>query len=201
MRTLLQAIWVFITDLGDTAVTVPLALLTCCFLGAVHELRLAFGLGLAILGCAGATSILKLVLAACEHQLTIPGLSSPSGHTAMSTAVYGSMCLLIATSSPPVVRALVSAGGRVLIAGIAASRFVLRHHTPSEVAVGLIIGLVAVIGFRLVLGDRHGTALPIQWLLGAAFITVTLLHGDHWSAEPALRDLTWFFQFLVPICG
>jgi membrane-associated phospholipid phosphatase len=192
--------WVFITNLGDTAVTLPLALLTCSFLAVARQTRLAFGWGLVILGCAGAISVLKLMLAVCDHRFAISGLYSPSGHTAMSTAVYGSMSVLIGRVSPPAARALVYLGGLALIANIAASRLALRLHTPAEVAVGLVIGLSAVIGFRMMLARERAVVLPIYWLIGAAAILVIFLHGERWPAEQALGELNWFIQFLIPIC-
>jgi membrane-associated phospholipid phosphatase len=193
--------WSFITNLGDTAVTMPLALLICSFLAVARQARLAFGWGLVIVGCAGAISMLKLLLAVCDHRFALSGLYSPSGHTAMSTAVYGSMCLLIGDVSPPASRALVYSGGLALIADIAASRLALHLHTPAEVAVGLVIGLSAVIGFRIMLAGQRPIVLPIQWLIGAAAILVILLHGEHWPAEQALGDLSRFIQLLVPICS
>src|SRR5438067_2196816 len=94
----LQAIWNFVTDFGDTAVTVPLAALMGCFLLAARQPRLAAGWALAIVGCAGAIGGLKLVLAACGYSLGVPGQASPSGHTAMSVAVYGGYAAVIGAS-------------------------------------------------------------------------------------------------------
>ncbi len=193
--------WVFITNLGDTAVTLPLALLTCSFLAVTRQTRLAFGWGLVMLGCTGAISVLKLVLAVCDHRFAISGLHSPSGHTAMSTAVYGSMSVLIARVSPAAVRVPVCLGGLALIVDIAASRLALRLHTPAEIAVGFVIGLSAVIGFRMMLAREPAVALPIHWFIGGAAILVIFLHGECWPAERALRELNWFIQFLIPICS
>ncbi len=192
--------WAFITNLGDTAVTVPLALLTCGFLCAWREVRLALGWGLAILGCAGVIAVLKLLLAACGHRLGVAGLLSPSGHSAMSAAVYGSLCLLIANPSPPLVRTMVYTVGALLIADIAASRVALRYHAPAEVAVGLIVGLVEVAVFRTILVKRPVTTLRVPWLVGAAAILVTLLYGTRWPAEQALGNLAAALQLLLPWC-
>jgi membrane-associated phospholipid phosphatase len=83
-------------------VTVPLAVLTCCFLVAESQLRLALVWSFAILGCAGVVGLLKLLLTARGPRPTFADMLSPSGHTAMSTAIYGSLSLVIARSSPPV---------------------------------------------------------------------------------------------------
>jgi membrane-associated phospholipid phosphatase len=197
----LQSIWLFLTNLGDSAVTVPLAVLTCCFLGAARQLRLALVWSFAILGCAGVIGVLKLLPAACGPGLALAGMLSPSGHTAMSTAIYGSLSLVIANSSPPVVRAVVYSGGILLISGIAASRLALGYHAPAEVAAGLIIGVGAVAGFRNILAKRPAITLPVKWLIGAAVILVPLLHEKRWPAEQALWDFAGLFQLLAPRCS
>ncbi|HXO02670.1 MAG TPA: hypothetical protein VN900_11475, partial [Stellaceae bacterium] len=93
--------WNFVTDFGDSAVTVPLALLTLIFMISAGQRRLAFGWVLAIGGCAIAIGALKLVFGACGPWLTTAAIVSPSGHTAMSTAVYGSLALLVAARLSP----------------------------------------------------------------------------------------------------
>jgi membrane-associated phospholipid phosphatase len=76
--------WKFITDFGDTAVTLPIAVLMAGFLLTAKHVRVAFAWCRA---CAGAIAALKLVLFACRHSLGISDLTSRSGHVAMSTAV------------------------------------------------------------------------------------------------------------------
>jgi membrane-associated phospholipid phosphatase len=166
-----------------------------------RQVRLAFVWSFAILGCAGVIGVLKLLLAACGPGLDFAGMRSPSGHTAMSTAIYGSLSLVIGHSSPPVVRAVVYSGGILLISGIGASRLVLGYHAPAEVAAALIIGVCAVAGVRIMLAKRSAITLPVRWLIGAAVILVTLLHGKRWPAEQALWDFTRFLQLLTPTCG
>src|SRR5260370_39922439 len=138
--------------------------MTCGLLCAARDMRLAMAWGLAVLGCAVSIAVLKLLLGACGPRFAVAGLLSPSGHTAMSATVYGSLCLLIANASRPLVRAAVYTAGTLLIADIAASRLALRYHTPAEVAVGLIIGLAVVAGFRTLVAKRPATALRIPLL-------------------------------------
>jgi hypothetical protein len=68
----LLSIWNFITDLGDTAVTVPLAALMLFFLVVAKEWRLALAWAVAILGCAGAIGGLKLILDARGPSIADP---------------------------------------------------------------------------------------------------------------------------------
>ena len=119
----------------------------------------------------------------------------------MSTAVYGSLCLLVAASRPPAVRAMVYTGGILLISGIAASRLALRLHAPAEVGAGLIIGMAAVAGFRIMLPKKPTVTLAVHRLTGVALVLVALLHGRVWPAEEALRDFAGFFRLFAPTCS
>jgi hypothetical protein len=57
----LTPIWDFVTDFGDSAVTVPLALLTLFFLIAASPPRITLGWVLAIGGCAVSIGVLKII--------------------------------------------------------------------------------------------------------------------------------------------
>jgi membrane-associated phospholipid phosphatase len=197
----LHAIWELLTDFGDTAVTVPLALVMACFLLAAKEPRLAVGWGLALVGCAGATGALKILLVACGHSLGGPGLSSPSGHAAMSTAVYGGYAAVIATTLARPAREVVIAGALVLIIGIARSRVILGAHSPLEVAIGLAVG-IAALGAVLAVVTRYRPArLPVVWLAVPALVVAALFHGMRWPAEQAVHHLAGRFNFLWFWCS
>jgi hypothetical protein len=85
----LHTIWVFITDCGDSAVTLPLALLVLIFLVVARQRHLGCAWLLTIGGCAVVIGMLKLAFGACGADFAGGHIVSPSGHTAMSTAVYG----------------------------------------------------------------------------------------------------------------
>jgi membrane-associated phospholipid phosphatase len=184
----MPATWNFITDLGDTAVTIPLALLTLCFLGGARARPLAFGWMIAILGCGIAIAALKLLLGLYGVRLGLGHLTSPSGHAAISTAVYGSLALLIATRLRPAARWLLYIGAALLILGIAISRKVLGHHSLPEIAAGLIAGLAAVAVFRIAL-LRRPAELPLGWLIGTGVVLIALLHGTRWPTELVIDTL------------
>lgn len=195
-----MAIWNFVTDFGDSAVTVPLALLTLIFMISAGQRRLAFGWVLAIGGCAIAIGALKLVFGACGPWLTTAAIVSPSGHTAMSTAVYGSLALLVAARLSPHHRVLLMIATGIAIVGIAASRVALHDHTPAEIAVGFIVGAGAVAVFRTMLGCLEAPALPLKWLLLGGAAIVAAMHGRRWMIEPAMHRLAWDFRLALPWC-
>jgi membrane-associated phospholipid phosphatase len=195
------SIWRFVTDFGDTAVTVPLAALMLFFLAVARQPRLALAWAFAILGCAGMIGGLKLVLDACSNPaVAAAGLASPSGHTAMSAAVYGGFAAVIAGQLARPARAALMIGATALIIAIPMSRIALHLHTGIEVAVGLVVGLVAVaiiIAAVAMWRDR----LPILWLAGAAIVLAMVLHGERWPAEQAVRHLAGWLEILRPWCG
>jgi membrane-associated phospholipid phosphatase len=197
---ILSPVWNFITDFGDSAVTAPLALLILGFLFAAGQRWLTFGWMLAIGGCAIVIGVLKVVFGACGHELVLVHLISPSGHTAMSTAVYGSLALLIGARLPSGQRRTVLVAAAVAIVGIALSRVALHDHSRSEIALGFAVGVCAVAVFRAVLRRHAAPALPLGWILLSGGILVVVTHGTRWMIEPAVHRLAWDFRLDLPFC-
>jgi len=196
----LRSLWVLVTDCGDAAVTLPLALLTLVFLVASRERRLAIVWVLTIGGCAMTIGALKLAFAACGHPLTPLEIESPSGHTAMSTAVYLSLALLVGAALAPAVRAALFGGAGLLVAVIAVSRLTLDMHDMSEVAIGLAVGLAAVGGFGATLRRQPAPAVPALWLGLGALGVVVVMHGTRLMIEPAVHRLAGTFRLVLPWC-
>jgi membrane-associated phospholipid phosphatase len=196
----LSPIWNFITDFGDSAVTAPLALLVMIFLFTAGERRLALAWMLALGGCAVVIAVLKLGFGACGHQLTFVHIESPSGHTAMSTAVYGSLALLIGARLPRGQGRAVLIAAMIAVIGIAVSRVVLHEHSRSEIVVGFAVGMGAVAVFRAALRRHAAPALPLGWLLLCGGILVAGLHGTRWMIEPVLHRLASDFRLELPFC-
>jgi membrane-associated phospholipid phosphatase len=192
----------FITDFGDSAVTVPLAGLTALALAAGRQWRLM----LAWLVAVGLTAVLvaglKIVLAACAWRFAIPGLHNPSGHAAMSAAVYGGLALLVGGRQPWLRLAVELAAAAVAVA-IALSRVVLHAHSPLDAASGLAIGLAIWAGFRYASAGERPAPTPAHWLAAAAVLVIALAHGARWHTEQAIHLLAGlaFVRLLLPWCG
>jgi membrane-associated phospholipid phosphatase len=198
---LLHSLWRFLTDFGDTAVTVPLAVLVAGLLFAAKEPRLATGWVLVIAGCTGLTGGLKLLFTVCAHPAVESRMLSPSGHTAMSIAVYGGIAAIAGHALRGPARAALTAGAAVFTIGIALSRTIVGHHTPIEVAIGLLIG-IAALGAMIVLVGRHPPErLPLRWLFAGAVVVFVLFHGTRWPAERAIHRFAWWFDILRPWCS
>jgi membrane-associated phospholipid phosphatase len=188
----LSSIWSFITDFGDTAVTVPLAALMLCFLVVAKKWRLALAWALAILGCAGMIGGLKLILDACGTSFATAGLASPSGHAAMSAVVYGGFAAVLGVNLAPAARAALIVCAAALIVAMPVSRVTLHIHTPTDAVVGLAVGLAAVAIIVAAVAIHH-ERLPTLWLAGAAVALAMFFHGERWPAEREIHHLAGWF--------
>lgn len=186
------SVWDFVTDFGDSAVTLPLAAWVLVFLIAAGRRRAALAWAAAVVAAGAMMGVLKLVLGACgaaaAHTI------SPSGHTAMSAVVYGGLALLIAAPLRPRVRGLVDAAAAVVILGIAWSRVALHQHSYGEIVIGLVVGAAGLAVFRIVRGRREAGAARLGWLLLGAAILVAGMHGTRWMIEPLIQRLASGFR-------
>jgi membrane-associated phospholipid phosphatase len=163
------------------------------FSRAAERWTLVFGL------CIGLTALLKIVFYGCPPA---GDMHSPSGHTGLSTLVYGALTLVTATAwSGSSYRVLVIAGGGGLILAIGVSRLLLEAHSVSEVGLGLVIGSVSLALFShkylRVQNEKvwylKGQNEKVWPLLVAAGILLSILHGRELDAERFLHRIAGFF--------
>jgi membrane-associated phospholipid phosphatase len=182
---------VVITDFGDLAVLVPLAVAIPIWLHRVSGVTAQWILALSI--CVGLTALLKIVFYGCPPA---GDMHSPSGHASLSTLVYGGLALITAAPYPGLRRVVVIGVGAGLVLAIAVSRLLLDAHSLAEVGLGLIIGI-----FSLALFGHKYLQSPSRkvWpLLVAAGVLISILHGSELQAEEILHRITGY----VPLhCG
>jgi membrane-associated phospholipid phosphatase len=181
-----------LTDFGDLAVLIPVSAVILIWLlrnSSRAAPRWVFALSL----CIGLTALLKIAFHACPPA---DNMHSPSGHTSLSTLVYGALTLVSATAWPGLQRVLVIAGGAGLILAIGVSRLLLDAHSVAEVGLGLVIGAVSLAMF-----SRHYLQAPTtkMWpLLVVAGVLALGLHGRELHAEQFLHRITGY----LPVhCG
>ena len=197
----MQNLWTFVTDFGDSAVTLPLGALTVIFLLASGWRRGAFAFLLAI-GSAGlAIGLLKLLLVSCGRPLVGASLTDPSGHVAMSTATYGSLALALGRSLPIRLRPWLVAAAALLVAGIAVSRVLLLAHSPAEVAVGLVVGILSTLLFRAALGSGEAPPLRLAWFALGATSVAAAMHGTRWPIEQWIKAIAHLIRGRWPGCA
>lgn len=192
-------IWNFITDCGDSAITIPLSLLIFCMLAGGVSTRAAIGWLIPIGSCIAIIGLAKFLFLSCgRHFLSIT--FDPSGHAAMSMAVYGSLGLLVGASTPRRWHPAVFAATLLFIVAIAVSRVILGDHTPAEVLAGLVVGAATVLGFKWALPEARLTGWPLWLLILTSILLIALIHGTRWPAEEILRGLARMFHKAVQQC-
>jgi membrane-associated phospholipid phosphatase len=177
-----------LTDFGDMAVLIPVAAAIFIWL-LLYFSHAAPRWVLAVSFCVGLAVLLKIVFYGCPPT---GDMHSPSGHTSLSTLVYGALTLVTATDRPGPRRLLVIGAGAGLILAIAVSRVLLDAHSVPEVSLGLVIGTVSLALFSRQYLERPNTKV---WpLLVAAGLLVSILHGRELHAEQYLHRITGYLH-------
>ena len=114
----MRAKLVALTGFGDTAVLMPLAAVMLLWLLVMRSPRGAVWWAITVAFCVGMTALLKVSFYGCPPT---PDLHSPSGHTSLSTLVYGAMALVTANETGGLRRIMAISGGIGFILAIAAS--------------------------------------------------------------------------------
>ena len=197
----LPRFWNFVTDFGDTAVTLPLAALMLAFLLVSGWRRAALSLAIALAACGVAIALTKLALESCGQPLLHTEITNPSGHAAVSATVYGSLAVLFADTTPASRRWIPIAGAGLLLAAIALSRIVLDAHSLIEVVLGLAIGLAALGLFYRYLSTEPAVAIRSLWLALGALAVIALMHGARWPIEDMIRAIVHLIRHNVPSCA
>lgn len=182
----------YITDFGDTSLTLPLAAGLALLLWRVESRAAAWAALRALLVCLVALLVLKLVFMSCGR-LWNAGMRSPSGHTGISVTVYGTLGIVAGIRTSGWLRWALVGGLLALVSGIAASRIVLGAHNLAEVLTGLGIGAVALGNFALCyrpLPDWQISRARLVGAVAAASIALGLMHGERWPGEQ------WLWQFV-----
>lgn len=174
-----------ITDLGDQAVILPMALATGLVLLMAGWWRGALAWLAAVPATLGAVLLAKLSTMACQGLLPPVGLLSPSGHTASAAIVYGGLLALV-LGGPRA--ALLCAGAVAALVGY--TRLALGVHTMADVLAGGLIGTAGAVLLSLLAGPRP--ALRRGWIgmAAAAVLVLVLFHGRHVYAEMHIRQMS-----------
>lgn len=188
-----------ISDLGDSAVLLPLSALTTWLLWRYQGRYSAIAFLRSAVFCTVLMVILKLVFIACGREWAF-GVSSPSGHASMSTVVYGALLIAATRQAPRWQQVLVGIVGTGLIAGIALSRAVLRVHSPMEVLLGMLIGLIALLLFPLWYLRRETPKLDLIVLVVGVGTILFLAYGTRLPIEQLIHTVAVRTRSDVGIC-
>lgn len=185
-----------LTNLGDSAILIPLAGGMTLWLLVFHSRQASLAWVLAILVAAVPIAALKFGLQACDHGLVPLRVVTPSGHAALGTAVYGGLAILTAREYPPAVGRAAIVGAAAIIAGICVTRLIMNVHSPWEVLIGLAVGTLSLLVLRRGLaqapacGDlRLGRAALVFGGVGALMLGYMLYHDWGFSPDGMIRQV------------
>jgi membrane-associated phospholipid phosphatase len=192
-----MAVMLGITNVGDLAVLLPLSAALLVWLLAGRSLPGAAWWVAAVALCMAGTALLKIYFLACPIATE---LTSPSGHSSLSTLVYGALAVILAAKvGAPWQRLAIAAVAAALIAAIAASRLVLAAHGPLDIAVGIAVGAVSLLVFAQ--GYlRRPAAASLMPLLLTVVVLMSLFHGRELRAEEFLHAVSRYFLANPFVC-
>jgi undecaprenyl-diphosphatase len=151
-----------VTDLGSPPAVDVVTVVLAIALVLTHRWPTAAVLAVARLGELVTAAAVKVAVhrprpGLLPHLTTATGDSFPSGHTAGSAAVYGTIALVVTGSLGPRPRGWTIAGVVGFVAAVAASRVLLGVHYPTDVLGGAALGIAwAALAVRLTPGDHRG---------------------------------------------
>lgn len=177
----------FVTDFGDQAVLLPLAVCVAVVFASNGWRRGAFAWTAAVGGTFGLMLALKLSFLACGHLLPVAGLQSPSGHTAAAAAVYGGLLALAARRLTGSERWALPCAMFVAFV-IGTSRVALGVHTGLEVVIGGSVGVCGALAAAMLAGAPPPT-LKIGRVVAVSLTVLLLFHGFRMPAEAAIRTM------------
>ncbi len=147
--------------------------------------------------CVGGTGILKIYFFACPP---LTDLHSPSGHSSLSTLVYGTLTLAVAAGLKDWRRWLVVFAGTMFVIGIGISRVVVHAHSIPEVLLGSVLGMGALSLFVLTYLRDIPTRTYLGPLVTVSVMLVILLNGHELRAEELLHHIANYLD-LVSSCS
>lgn len=186
-----------ITHFGNLAVLLPLVAVVTVWLAAIRQPRGLLSWFVAVALCMGSTAALKVYFFVCPP---LTDLHSPSGHTSLSTLVYGALTLAIATVVTGWKRVAVIAAGTAFIAAIGISRVIIHAHSIAEVAVGSLIGVAALALFAREFWPRRPAEPRLQAMLVASVALMVMLDGQDLRAEDLLHAVGLYLNHAGMVC-
>lgn len=189
------------SDLGDSAVITAISVVAAAQLAWSGYRRAALVLIVALVAAAAAIGVLKVAVIGCGAGSSVPGLNSPSGHAAMTAAVFGTLSFVMAGQISGWQRAIPPLVALLLIAGIAATRVLLGVHTIEEIAVGLATGSLVALLSIVVLRRARIVRVRLGALLLAIVVTAALTDGVRAPTEEVVHFFAAFVSHHIPLCA
>lgn len=172
-----------VTDLGDSAFLIPASILLFIYLLYLDTPRTALIWAEAVAICILLTAAVKIGFRTCALASPPWYVRTPSGHTSFGTTFYLCSALMLASGRRWQTRLALLAAGAAVAALIGASRVLLHDHTVPEVAIGFLVGAVAVAWFASRYRRQRQSRLPWRPAAAIAVVMLLIIHGHHLDFE------------------
>ncbi|MCC4596045.1 phosphatase PAP2 family protein [Xanthomonas campestris pv. phormiicola] len=178
--------WSALSNLGDAALTLPLAALCCLWLaiggGGARAAWTWLGLLAAAAALVGAT---KILYAGCGVEVRALQFRVVSGHTVLAAVVWPMAFMLCLGGRYAPRPALVC--GFALAAAIAAARVFDRAHSVSEVIAGLLVG--ALVGACFLRWRGVPGVMPARrpYAIASMLLVCLAMYGQHAPIQGAIQ--------------
>lgn len=171
------SLWNAISNVGDAALTLPLAM-ACAVWLRLSEPTLArtwvflLGIGTALVG------VTKILYAGCGISISAIGFRVISGHTMLATSVWTAVLALVFRGAGASI-SKASVIGLVVGALTAVARVLDHAHAVSEVLAGWTVGAMVGIIFVGTLGRSRTQLFRPLAAAGTLFLITSLAYGHH----------------------
>jgi membrane-associated phospholipid phosphatase len=191
-----------ITDMGDSALLAAVVLTGVVYLLVKHRAREAAALAASFIVTAGLIGVLKIVFMTCGHSLF--EIRSPSGHTALSVAVFGTYALLMERNARGWMRFFLPMCLIILACVIGVTRVTLGFHSVNEVLVGTFAGMAVIMMINFfILKSSVATPmsrLNIVILIVLMTIAGSIAYGVKFPAEQMITELAARLKSQTHVC-
>jgi len=144
---------------------------------------------------------LKLIFFICGNELHVINVRSPSGHAALSSAVFMAYGWLFATATSGWRRLATILLTSALVASISLTRIILEFHSVGEVIIGLLTGCASFSWVKIIY--LRNSTLPVfdkKKLMISAFFPVIICYGWRLPAEENLHGLANEIKNYFSVC-
>ncbi|MGR3909798.1 phosphatase PAP2 family protein [Burkholderia sp. SR8] len=180
--------WAAVSDLGDAAMTLPLALWCIGWLTrSTAGLRQAASWALMLAAGMALVGVTKMLYAGCGIQIRAIDFRVISGHTMLASAVWPMACVLVSSGRAQRRTSTPLLAGLALGALIGVARVFDDAHTPSEVVTGWFVGSAVALAFA----RRHGApridARYRALVAGSLLVVSAVAYGRHAPIQAAIE--------------
>lgn len=194
-----------LTSLGNSAILSAITAVAVLFLVLCRSYREALRFAAALAVTSVVITVLKIIFLSCGHNVF--NIRSPSGHSGLSMAVYGSYALLLYRVLGGWSRYIVAGALLLVPLAIGVTRIQLHAHSLEEVILGTLVGLGCLAAVRTIIkpDQQHkltdlGRPSRLILLLVLTFLAVWLVREIKLPTETILKDYAGRIKFRLAIC-